>query len=89
MVEPETFALVQRLSDLGGESVSSIIRELLESARPVLEHLVAAAEAYQAADASKQADMRAALEAAESRLLPEAQRIHDESLQAFDDVAGQ
>jgi len=88
-VEPDTFALVQRLSDLGGGSVASIIREIIETAQPVLEHMIKAAEAYQAAESGKQAEILAALEGAEARILPDATRLQAETLEAFRKAAAQ
>lgn len=87
-VEPEVFELVHRLSDLGGGSVAAIIREILDTSRPVLEHLVKTAEAYIEADASKQADMLAALEASGARILPQVESLHQQTLDAFDSAAG-
>lgn len=87
-VEPDVFELLHRLSELGGGSVASIIREILDTSKPVLEHLVTTAEAYLEADSSKRADMLTALEAAEARILPEAEALQKQTLDAFDSASG-
>jgi len=80
----ELYDLVHRLSELGGQSMSAIVVEMLDASRPIFESLISAAENYQQLDASKRADMLAALEAAEARILPEADRLQRETLDAFE-----
>ena len=80
--------VVARWAELSGASRSAVIREVVEGSLPVLEHMIAAAEAYQAMDAAKQAEIRAALEAAEPRVLGSALKAADEFTDFMDGIAG-
>lgn len=86
--DDETFALLQRLSDLGGGSMAGIVRELVQTARPMLERMVAATEAFQAADAEARAKTIAALEAMEPRVQAALTDAQTEVHAAFDQAAG-
>lgn len=83
------FAAVSRLAELSGQTRSSIIRELVEQASPTLERMIAAMEAYAAADADKQRAMLAGLEAAHADLLPDAEDVLRRSHSVWDEATGQ
>jgi hypothetical protein len=82
-VTPELFAVVERLAELTHQTKSSILGEIAETARPVLEGMVSAAERFAALDASKQQDMLRGMESAEARIMADAERLQRETLDAF------
>ncbi len=73
----ENYELLHRLSELGGQSISSLIVELVDSARPILAQLVEAAERYQELDADKRRAAQAAFEADHDRLVPQMEQLLD------------
>lgn len=79
---------LDRLARLSGQSVSSIVGELIGQALPVLHRMSDAMEAYSAADAEKQAVMLAGLEAAHADLLPEAEEVLRRSHAVWDEATG-
>lgn len=83
----ECSAELDRLSALSGQSVSSIIGELVEQAMPILARMSQALEDYAAADAEKQRTMVAALERAHSDLLPDAESVIRRSHDAWEQAS--
>jgi predicted transcriptional regulator len=74
-LEDDQATELDRLARLSGQSISSIVGELIGQALPVLQRMSDAMEAYVAADADKQRVMRAGLERAHADLIPEAEEI--------------
>lgn len=90
----ENYDLVKRLSEVGGQSMGSIIVELVDAARPILTQMVEAAERYRDLDADKQRALLEHFEAEHDRLVPQmeellegAQTVNRETLEAFKRVA--
>lgn len=67
-LKPSTATLLRRISELTGNSQSSLIAELLESSEPMFERLVTLLQAATEAKASITADMVAGLEEAQTKL---------------------
>lgn len=87
-LEDDAYDELHRLAELSGQSMGSIVRELVDQARPVLQRMSEAMEAYRAADADKQRMMLAGLEQAHAGLLPAAEALSRESLDAWDAATG-
>lgn len=87
-LEDNQSAELDRLAALSGQSVSSIIGELIEQALPVLQRMSEAMEAYSAADADKQRVMLAGLERAHAELLPDAEEVLRRSHAVWDEASG-
>ena len=73
------YELVHRLAERGQVSMGSVVRELIDAARPTLERMVQAMDAFADADADKQRQMLAHLEAAHADLLPDAAAVIERS----------
>lgn len=90
----ENYALLHRLSELGGQSMGSLVVELVDAARPILTQMVEAAERYRDLDEEKRAAVLAAFEAEHDRIVPRAEelaaaalQINRDSIDAFKRVA--
>lgn len=86
--------MLQRLSDVSGDSMGSIVVELVEAAMPILTQMVEAAERYRDLDADKQRALLEHFEADADRIMPQAeqlltgvQQINQHTLDAFKRVA--
>lgn len=65
---PAVHAVLRELSELGGQSQSSIVGELLESSLPVFERVVLALRAASTIQASAKAEIASGLERAQAKL---------------------
>lgn len=84
------YELLHRLSEVGGQSMGSLVVELVDAARPILTQMLEAAERYRDLDADKQRILLEHFEADADRIMPQAeelmsavQQINRESLDAF------
>lgn len=80
----DEYEMLHRLADLSGQSMGSIVRELVEAGRPTLVRMIEAMTAYAAADADLQRQMLANLESAHAALLPDAERVMQQAQEAWD-----
>ncbi len=86
--------MLQRLSDVSGDSMGSIVVELVEAAMPILSQMVEAAERYRDLDADKQRALLEHFEAEGDRILARGDElmagvneINRDTLDAFKRVA--
>lgn len=69
-LEPATYAVLKRMSDVGGESMSALVGSLVELAAPTLTRAAHVIEAAKGADQKALDAFVSALGAAEARLAP-------------------
>lgn len=78
-LEPRTHHVLTRLSVAGGESMSSLIGQLVDLAVPSMERLVVVLENAKNAPQEVKSGLLAAIERAERQLLPAAQTMIDQA----------
>lgn len=93
-VGDDLYELLHRLSELGNQSMSAIVLELIETAQPILSQMLEAAERYRDLDADKQRALLEHFEAEGERitargdeLMAGVHEIQRDTLDAFKRVA--
>lgn len=69
-LEPHRYALLKRLAELQGASMSHLLADLLESVAPVLERVAVAIESAQLAQESVKPNLVRSAQKAEAQLVP-------------------
>jgi hypothetical protein len=69
-LQPKTHAVLKVLSDKNGQSMASLINEVLDGFVPAFEFVLDAVEALEQAEDSKREQIKAQLEAAEGAMTP-------------------
>lgn len=80
VVKPEQFELLTRAAKATGKSKAGLMMELFEEVAPILERIVVVTEAAEKAKQQATAGLSEAIEAAEAKILPHANR----AIQQFD-----
>lgn len=84
-LEPDDYAIIRALSDMNGESMSSILAGLATATRPVLSRVVEAGRAFEALSAQRQDAARDLLGDANAVIEPQLQSLQRDVLSLMDD----
>lgn len=84
-LEPDDYAIIRALSDMNGESMSSILAGLATVTRPVLSRVVEAGRAFEALSAQRQDAARDLLGDANAVIEPQLQSLQRDVLSLMDD----
>lgn len=83
----EQAQLLRRLKQLNGLSMSETVGDLIDAAAPILARTAHILELAAAAPDATKRELRAMLESAEARILPEVERLAAETAAVCSDVA--
>lgn len=89
-VEPSEYAILKRLSNARGVTMSCVVAELVQASIPILEHVVSTLEKAKLMDEGLKDRFRAALTKADDKLSPMVQSVVNQLdlLQSlFDDIS--
>lgn len=87
-LDPDDYAVIRALSDMNGESMSSILAGLATATRPVLEKVVAAGRAFEVLSAQRQEAARELLADADAQITPELEALQSDVLRLMESFNG-
>ena len=85
-LEPEVYASVRELAQINGDSMSSIIAEIVGAAQETIQTVIEAGKRYAALEAGMQAEVRARFDRVTDEVLPKADALSSELLGLFDNI---
>lgn len=87
-LEPEMYAALKELAALNGESLSSVIGELIDAVAPTVLRVVEAGRQFEALSAGMQERARETFLAAEQQIAPAVAELTEQAVAALAALAG-